>query len=131
MPDAVGRGAVSTIFRWMGRIGGILVLGGVVAIFVGEGGFDPLKLTLIEQIMKVIFLLSCTGLIVGWIWEGTGGAISTLAMLAFFLMEFIVNHRFPPGWAFEAIALPGLFFILAALTRRTSDKAASDESAKL
>ena len=88
-----------------------------MAIFIGEGGFNPLKLTPMEQIMKVIFLISCAGLIVGWKCEGAGGAITTLAMLAFFVLEFSITGRFPPGWAFEVIALPGLFFILAVLTR--------------
>jgi hypothetical protein len=101
----------------MGRIGSIVVLGGVLVIYIGEGAFNPFRLSITEMILVVLFWISCAGLVVGWKWEGIGGAVSTLSLLAFFFVEYIQSGNFPRGWAFEIIALPGICFLLASLLR--------------
>ena len=117
MPDATKRRAISSLFKWMGRIGSVIMLTGVIAFYIGEGGFNPFNLASTRIILMFLFWLSCAGLVVGWISEGVGGAISTLAMLAFFIAEFLIRGSFPRSWAFEVIALPGVFFLLAALLK--------------
>jgi hypothetical protein len=101
----------------MGRIGSIIILGGVLAIFIGEGGFSPFRLSSNEMILTALFWISCAGLVVGWKWEGIGGAIATLSMLAFFFVTYAQSGNFPGGWAFEIISLPGICFLLAALLK--------------
>ena len=104
-----------TILRWIARIGSIIIIAGVLAIFIGEGGFNPFKLTAQEASMMVCFWGSCIGLGLAWKWEGIGGTISVSFMAIFFALEFAFSGHFPRGWAFEVIAFPGILFLTISL----------------
>jgi len=104
--------------RWTGRLFAAVLLSLVAVIFLGEGGFNPLKLTAVEEIQMALLLTTCIGLVVAWRWQVLGGAIATGGLLLFLAVEFGVNGRFPKGLVFYLMLLPGLLFLLSGLVRR-------------
>ncbi len=104
--------------RWTARLLGAALVGLVLVIFVGEGGFNPLKLGAVEAIQMTLFLTTCVGLVIAWRWPVVGGAISTGGILLFFAVEFAVTGGFPKGLAFHLMLLPGILFLLSGFIRR-------------
>jgi hypothetical protein len=107
--------------RWVARVLSALLLGLVVAMFVGvtlDGGFHPLKLQGVEPIQMIFFWTACIGMLVAWRWEVIGGALSLVAMLLFFAVEFAVNGRAPGGLILYLIVLPGILFLLSGVIRK-------------
>jgi hypothetical protein len=104
--------------RWTARLLSALLVGLVVLIYVGEGGFNPLKLSAVEAVQKVFFFTAVAGMVIAWRWEVIGGILATAGILLFFGTEFAVTGGFPKGWAFRLMLLPGIFFLLSALIRR-------------
>jgi len=106
---------------WTARLLAAILVGLVLVIFLGNGGFNPLALRPVEAIQMTLFLTTCIGLVIAWRWPLTGGAISTVGILLFFAIEFVVAGRFPKGPVFPLMLLPGILFLLSSfLKRRTS-----------
>ena len=103
--------------RWTARLLGALLVGLVLVIYIGEGGFNPLKLSTVEGVQHLFFFTALAGMILAWRWPLTGGVISTFAILMFFAIEFAVTGRLPHG-LFPLIPLPGILFLLSAFIRR-------------
>lgn len=103
---------VSSI-RWIARVMGVCVIGLVVAFFIGEGGFNPLRATPHESLQMLSVLLTCAGLLAAWRWELFGGMLAVSGMLLFYALDFAAKGHFPRGWVFGAIGLNSLLFILA------------------
>jgi hypothetical protein len=89
----------------------VLAAGFVALIFVGEGGFNPLRLTRSEALLMACFFTSWLGLLVAWRWELLGAAMTLAGMGLFYLVHYLDAGRWPRGWAFACIAAPGLFFL--------------------
>jgi hypothetical protein len=104
--------------RWTGRLFAAALLGLVAVIFLGEGGFNPLKLRGVEPILMVCFWTACIGMMVAWRWEVIGGALSLGGMLCFLAVEFAVRGGLPRGLMLYLMLLPGLLFLLSGLVRR-------------
>lgn len=98
--------------RWIARILGLLIVGLVVVIMIGEG-FNPTKLSGGELVMSAAFLTALTGMVVLWRWEGIGGALVIGGMLAFYGLNFAASGRLPGGWVFPLCYLPGIFALLS------------------
>lgn len=112
---------LETALRWSARLLAGILVGLVLVIFIGEGGFDPLKLRPIEALQMALFLSTCLGMVIAWRWPLSGGAISTIGILLFFAIEFALAGRFPSGPIFHLMLVPGILFLLSAfLQRRTS-----------
>ncbi|SRR6266511_1126257 len=105
--------------RWLARFSALAMAGLILLVAVGEG-FYPTKLRLPEVILFVPLFLAWLGLWLGWRWEGLGGALIVVGMTGFYLTHFALTGlgRFPRGWAFPAIAVPGLRFLLCWFLRR-------------
>jgi hypothetical protein len=72
---------------------------------------------------------SCIGLVVAWRWEVAGGTMASAGILLFSGMEFAMRGRFPTGWMFPLMLLPGsLFLVSGLLKKRVSSKPASEGS---
>jgi hypothetical protein len=106
--------------RWIARIMSALVILGILLIVIGEGGFNPFEFTAIEGVMMVFFWIAFAGLIIGWKWPGLGGMVTITGILAFFIVQLIVQGNIPHGFAFEVIALPGWLFLLTYLLQKLS-----------
>ena len=104
---------------WLARLSALAMAGLILLFAVGEG-FHPTKLQLPELILFVPLFLAWLGLWLGWRWEGLGGALVVVGMAGFYLTHFALTGfgRFPRGWAFPAIAVPGLLFLLCWFLRR-------------
>jgi hypothetical protein len=101
--------------RWLARGLSLLVAGTVALFFVGSGGFDPLSMSGAEAALMALFWTAWAGLLVAWRWELLGGAMTLGGMLLFYCVEFVADGHFPRGWAFAAIALPGVLFLWCGL----------------
>ena len=107
--------------RRTARLLGLAVLGLYLAIFVGEGGFNPLRLRPSESVQMALFLTAGAGLLVAWRREGLGGAMTLAALLLFYLNESWLTGRFPRGWAFAVLAVPATLSLIAAVADRTRE----------
>jgi hypothetical protein len=103
--------------RWTARLLAAILVGLVVVIYIGEGGFNPLKLSTVEAVQHVFFFTTLAGMILAWRWPLAGGTISIVGILMFFAVEFVVTGRLPHG-LFPLMPLPGILFVLSALIRR-------------
>jgi len=105
-----------SIVRWLARIIASLLFLGLLTFAIGEGfggeGFpNPVKLTLIENVLLVGMLLIAAGLPVGWKWERLGGLMILLGVGTFMIIGGVVYHRFLSGWAFWVLAIPGFLYL--------------------
>jgi hypothetical protein len=103
------------LVRWAARVTGLLLIGLVVVIVIGEGGppnvFRQPSSVQLEFAALGLMLL---GLVVGWAREGLGGLLVLLGLAAFNAVEMAVNGR-PARGAFPLFAVPGVLFLLSAL----------------
>jgi hypothetical protein len=99
--------------RWLARLLAALLVGIVVLFFVGTGGFNPWQLSTIEAVLMAFFAMACLGLVIAWRWEMLGGILATAGILLFFATEFAVRGRWPNGWPFYLMLVPGLLFLLS------------------
>jgi hypothetical protein len=74
--------------RWAARIIGTAVLVLIVALAIGEGGPNPLQVSLRENLLGSALLAMLIGQIVAWKWEGIG----SLFILGGFTLFATVNH---------------------------------------
>ena len=104
--------------RWTARLFAAALLGLVAVIFLGEGGFNPLKLTAVEAIQMTLFLTTCSGLVVAWRWQVIGGALSLGGMILFLAVEFAVRGGLPRGLLLHLMLLPGILFLVDGIIRK-------------
>jgi hypothetical protein len=95
---------------WAARLLSVAAVGMVLLIYVGEG-FNPMRLTMRESILMVLFWSAMLGLVVAWRWEVIGGAMNVGGLLLFHVVHWLYTGGLPGGWAFSALALPGLLFL--------------------
>ena len=99
------------VLRWIARIGSIVCVGLLLLIFVGEG-FDPAAITRTEWLMLLCFPVGVVlGMMIGWWKEMTGGVITAVSLILFYLIDAIASGSPPDGWWFFIFALPGLLFL--------------------
>jgi hypothetical protein len=100
------------VISWIARISGILLLGLFLLFFLGEGGFNPFHLTIIELLMTVCILIVLVGILIAWKKEGLGGAMMVGGMILFYVINFIGSGKFPGGWVFQILFVPGILFLI-------------------
>lgn len=111
--------------RWTARILSLASLGVLLMFMIGEG-FDPTHLKPRDLMLAVFFPLGLIlGLILGWWREWLGGAVVVASLLGFYLVHLAVSGRFPSGWAFAALAAPGVLFVLSALATKPGTQSQS------
>lgn len=71
-----------TVARWIGRILGILVLGSVVILAIGEAKPDRLR----EMATTIALWTMLGGLVVAWKWEGLGSFLILGGFAAFVIL---------------------------------------------
>ncbi len=114
------RAASIRVLRWSARGLSILAVSIVLLFAFGEG-LNLAHFTNRELTLFLFFPLGvCLGMIVAWRWEGSGGGITIASVAAFYLLHRLQSSNFPRGFAFLALAAPGLLFILCSLWARSN-----------
>jgi len=104
---------VIKIIRWIARIWSLFSLALFLLFFIGESWGQPLQFTP-EELLGLLFFPGgvVLGMILAWKWELWGGLITVASLLAFYLLEFIMDRDFPGGPWFLLFAAPGFLFLL-------------------
>ena len=101
------------LLRWSARATSAfavaMLLGGVFAT-----GLDPAALAPREWILMLFFLWTAVGMVLAWRWEARGATLSLAGLVGFHLVEWAGSGSWPRGWAFPALAVPGLLFLASA-----------------
>ena len=107
---------LARIPRWIARVLGLTMVLLVAAIAVGEAVSAPTSqpLTLREALMMCAFVLALVGLLAGGRWETLGGALTLVSMAIFFPVHLAFTGRILRGWAFIALLIPAVLFLVAA-----------------
>jgi len=109
---------LTTAGRWTARMLSLLSIGLLLLFFIGEG-FNPFHLAARELLLSACFPLDVVlGMILAWRWETLGGALTVIALAAFYGLHYSGSGQFPDGPFFVLLASPGLLFLLAAVTAR-------------
>ena len=98
--------------RWSARVTGLLLVGLVLIIIVGEGPPNPFRQPPPVQIEFLGMFLMVVGFLAGWRWEAIGGLLAMTGFALFAATELIVNGR-PPGGAIPLFAIPGVLYLLS------------------
>ena len=99
------------VVRWTARFWSMATIGFVIAFIIGEG-INPSSPH--EWIGLVFFPLGISvGMIVAWRYEGTGGSITVVSLLIFYMISLVGTGHLPAGWGFPLFAAPGFLFLLA------------------
>jgi hypothetical protein len=100
------------IVHWTGRVIATALALMVVVFLVGEGGPNPFKSTLFENLQHLAFIvLVPLTLIAGWRWPLAAGIVGAGALLTFYIMNFIGSGRWPGG-AFPLFFIPPALFVM-------------------
>ncbi len=100
----------ATSVRWVARIGSI-ASGTLLLAFVFGEGVTPALLTPGEWLGLALFPGGVIlGMVIGWRYEGWGGAITLVSLFAFYALDYALSGTLPQGPYFFAFALPGLLF---------------------
>ena len=99
------------IIRWIARIWSITSIGLLCLFLFGEG-LPPLTV----QAMMFPFGVML-GLMLAWRFERIGGFLAVVCVLLFYMLEYLGHGRFPKGYAFLLVALPGVIFICCGLLK--------------
>ena len=84
----------------------------------GEG-LNLSHFTARELLLFLFFPLGvCVGMVVAWWREGLGGGITVGSLATFYLADRLLSSSFPRGFAFVALVVPGLLFLLYRLRTR-------------
>ena len=99
--------------RWGARITGLLLVGLVALITVGEGGPPNIMAQpLLVQVEFAAMFTMLAGFLVGWRWEGVGGVTAVVGFLVFLASEMIGNGTLPGG-AIPLFVVPGILLLIS------------------
>ena len=113
--------------RWAARVTSLGVIVLATVAFVQGSWPNPLSDTSLEPLAVFFFLSACSGLLLAWLLEGSGGMLAIFGVAAVYVTSLSATGRLPAGWLLSAAALNGFLFILArAMHTALSQEAASD-----
>ena len=102
-----------SVIRWTARIMGLLIIGFVLVLAIGEGReLDVTALNGTEVTMFLAWLIALIGMAVLWKWEGVGGLLTLSGMVAFYGLNFAASGRFPGGPVFPLCFVPGVLALI-------------------
>jgi len=114
------------ILRWIARLAGTAMALLIVTIAIGEGGppnpwSQPWKVNLELHLMLAIW----AGLLLGWKWEGLGGAMVVGGLLAFAGLEGRMPHA-----VFGTMLVPGLMYLCCWCSERRAMRPEGDTKSR-
>ncbi|MEW6236110.1 MAG: hypothetical protein AB1656_12050 [Candidatus Omnitrophota bacterium] len=110
------------ILAWIGRVLGLALFALFMLIFIGEGGFNPFSRNVYHTVHMMCLLTTWFGYIVGWFMELAGGLMSVFGFSLFYLLHYSQSGRFPKGWAFPMMTVPGFFYLAAWAIAKMRDR---------
>jgi hypothetical protein len=127
--SSISNGMVVVGVRWLARIMALGLAGVILFIAIGQG-FNPAMLTPRELALAVPLFATWVGLMLGWRWEGLGGALVVGGIASFYLIHFATTglDHFPRGWFLPGLAVPGVMYLVCWL-RELNAKARSGGAA--
>jgi hypothetical protein len=110
---------LATTFRWIARVLGIVLVGLLLLIAVGEGVPSPFSHPFVITMGLLAIILVPLGILLAWRWEFLGGIMSLAGRILFVVAETI-NWRHP--FFFILLAVPGLLFLGSSFLRWHDEK---------
>ena len=108
------------ICRWTARIVGSLLVLVCTMIAIGQGIPNPFSQPGTVRLGFLGLALIFGGIVAGWRWEFSGGAMSILGWCVF--VAAVMRPRGMTGFV-AALAVPGVLYVTSALLRRRIDTA--------
>lgn len=114
---------------WLARGLGLLLLLIVLVTYVGEvvGGRGAARqapvtvpVTLKEILLSAALVATLAGVVVGWRWEGIGGAVAVSGTLLFLGINSLASGYFRITLLEPALALVGFLFLVCWWRKRTT-----------
>ncbi|HOP25930.1 MAG TPA: hypothetical protein PLM22_02345 [Candidatus Sabulitectum sp.] len=108
----------SAMLKWSARITSLLLAVLILVIFTGEaassdfGGF-----TLRESVMMLAVFVVWTGYLIGWKIQRAGGLMVLGGIAVFYGLNMAFSGRFPGGWIFPIMGIPGALYVLSSLKK--------------
>lgn len=115
---------LAAIFRWTARVVGIVLVGFILLLAIGEGVPNPFAQPWVVQIGLLALALVLFGILLAWRWEFSGGIMSLAGWVLFMVAERI-NWQHP--FFFILLAIPSLLFLSSSFLRRYGEKRKSDQ----
>jgi hypothetical protein len=110
------------VLRWLARIGSLVSYFVMVLYLVGEG-FTVSSFTFNDWVGFICFPVGALGgQLVGWWNELVGGIITTVSLLAFYLIYGLLLHIWPTGPAYIVFSIPGFIFLVAGILKYYDSK---------
>lgn len=111
------------VIRWLARITSLASIS--MLLLFALGGEESLQFNNSREVLGFTFfpIGIVAGMIVGWKWELTGGLVSILSLIGFYIWQFMPAGEIPAGPWFMIFTSPAVLFLVAGLTELVSSKA--------
>ena len=101
--------------RWIARIVGLVLIFIGISIFIQSGIQNPLSLGATNLILNLCFLIMMIGILLGFKWEITGGAVIIGGFIVFWIFSIINTGNIRLGWILPLFPIIGAFFLICGL----------------
>jgi hypothetical protein len=98
------------VCRWAARMLSLGLIAVFLIFWIAEG---ELGLVFRSSMMQCL-VVAVVGLGLGWKWEAVGGGLSLAGVAGFYALNFAQTGRFPGGWVFPLMFVPGILYLIAA-----------------
>ena len=105
---------IAALCRWTARVLGVLFVGLVITLAIGEGMPNPFTQPIGVLMGFLTLAISLVGMLAGWIWEVAGGIVSLAGWLGFVVVVIFLQHQ---TVVVVGMALPGLLYLASAYLR--------------
>lgn len=106
-------GYIRTV-RLIAKIWSLLSIVFVLTIFIGEALSENGPMPSAQEWVGLAFfpIGVMIGLVLAWRWEGIGGLIAVLSLIAFYIWDFARRGSLAGGPYFLLVAAPGFLFLI-------------------
>jgi hypothetical protein len=105
---------LATIFRWIARVIGTVLVGLTLILATGEGVPNLFTQPIVIQIGFLALALVVSGILLAWRWEFLGGIMSLIGWVLFILTERVsIRH----SAFFILLGIPSLLFLGSSFLR--------------
>lgn len=110
---------LATVLRWIARVIGIVLVGLVLLLAIGEGVPSPFSHPFVITIGLLALTLVVSGILLAWRWELSGGIVSLAGWVLFIVAERI---NWQHSFFFVLLAVPSLLFLSSSFLRWHHEK---------
>jgi len=110
---------LATIFRWIARVIGIVLVGLMLILAIGEGVPNLFTQPFLIQLGFLALALVVSGILLAWRWEFLGGIMSLAGWVLFILAERV---HWQHSLFFILLVVPSLLFLGSSFLCRYYEK---------